>query len=91
MINKYENRELLFFKFWNSRAFHDYYNYTILPGIKEGISGSVIGGHNVGINIYSNIKKRKEVVEVLKYITSKEMHKKYFIPNDILSSNSKFI
>jgi len=51
------------------------YNITYLPGFKRGISGSTIGGYNIGINIYSDNKKKDAAIEALKYATSKSLQK----------------
>jgi len=57
----------------------------MLPGLHEGISGSIIGGYNLGICQYSNGEKKKAAIEAFKYITSREVQKKYVIENDIFS------
>lgn len=61
------------------------YEVTSLPGKDENVSGSLAGGYNLAVNRYSNIIKKKAAVEVLKFITSKEIQKKYIISNNIYS------
>ena len=61
------------------------YNITYLPGFKRGISGSTIGGYNIGINIYSDNKKKDTAIEALKYATSKSLQKKFVKKNGIYS------
>jgi len=54
------------------------YNISVLPGLKEGISGSMIKGINIGIK--KNISKEKldASLQIYKYIVSKESQKKTF-------------
>ncbi|ORX83238.1 hypothetical protein BCR32DRAFT_308545, partial [Anaeromyces robustus] len=87
LINNYNNKNIVFFKsFYSPTLFSDSeYDFTLIPGNKEGISGSVIGGFHLGINIYSDIKKQNAAVKALTYITSKEMQKKYVISNQLVS------
>lgn len=58
------------------------YDISALPGCKEGISGSGATGDNIGIVDYINTKeneeRKKAAVEALKFITSKEVQKKFF-------------
>lgn len=58
------------------------YEMSPFPGIKEGISASAATGDNIGIINYPNTKENKEKKEAalvtLKYITSKDVQKKYF-------------
>eukprot|EP00833_Pecoramyces_ruminatium_P004711 jgi/Orpsp1_1/1178743/evm.model.c7180000066564.2 len=79
VISQSAKNSLLFFKFWYMPQSSSTYKYVAIPGIKEGISGSVVGGPNVGISIYSEKSKREAVMKALKYITSKEMQRKYVI------------
>ena len=54
------------------------YYLSILPGMKEGISSSIISGNNIGI-IKNIPEDRKEAaLEVLKFFTSKEYQKEKF-------------
>ncbi|ORX81335.1 periplasmic binding protein-like II, partial [Anaeromyces robustus] len=48
------------------------YKITILPGCKEGLSGSILGGYNIGISKYSDKEKLEASVVTLLYMTSKE-------------------
>ena len=54
------------------------YNISVLPGLKEGISGSMIKGINIGIK--KNISKEKldASLKIYKYIVSKENQRKTF-------------
>ncbi|KAG4083812.1 periplasmic binding protein-like II [Neocallimastix lanati (nom. inval.)] len=78
-----EDKNFLFLKFW---YLHNK-NYTIipLPGIKEGISGSVLGGHNLGISIYSDSNIRDYLIKVFMFITSKNMQRKYMVKRGFYS------
>ncbi|KAL6597101.1 periplasmic binding protein-like II, partial [Neocallimastix sp. 'constans'] len=76
---KIEDGNFLFLKTWSTK---NNYATSILPGVKEGISGSILGGHNLGINKYSKKEKRAETIKALEYLTSREMHIKYLIKNN---------
>lgn len=56
-------------------------NYTIslLPGKKEGINASIVGGYNIGINKYISKDKLDVSLEVIKYISSKQFHKDFIV------------
>eukprot|EP00833_Pecoramyces_ruminatium_P004710 jgi/Orpsp1_1/1178742/evm.model.c7180000066564.1 len=84
-MRKSERNNLLFFKFWYLPRFRPNYKITTVPGLKEGISGSVVGGPNIGVSIFSEISKREAVTEVLKYITSKDIQRKYVIESNSFS------
>jgi len=61
------------------------YKMTALPGLKKGISGSAIVGYNIGISNAISEEKKKASVEVIKYLTSKEIQKKYVLSGDTIS------
>jgi len=58
---------------------------TVLPGIKEGLSGTTIGGYNIGIGGYINGTRRDAAVEAFQYITSKEIQKKFIMERGLFS------
>ncbi|ORX80961.1 periplasmic binding protein-like II [Anaeromyces robustus] len=78
VFEKLMTGEAVFLKFCYLRKslINPIYNITEIPGLNKGVSSAVIGGYNLGISKYSNLAKRNEVVEVLKYMTSKEMQRK---------------
>ncbi|KAL6590477.1 periplasmic binding protein-like II [Neocallimastix californiae] len=84
-ISKIFDKNYLFLKFWIIPYFVQVSRITYLPGVKEGISGSTIGGHNLGISIYSDPKHRNATIEALKFLTSKNMQRKYIALNDYFS------
>jgi len=61
------------------------YKTTILPGRKVGISGSFIGGDNIGINKYIDKKNKKAAIQILMHLTSKVVQKKMMIKFNIFS------
>ncbi|KAL6604243.1 hypothetical protein U3516DRAFT_600900 [Neocallimastix sp. 'constans'] len=70
----------LFAKYWKT-PFNQYYYISPLPGNKEGISSSCIGGYHLIIN--NNISKEKKVAagKVIEFFLSKNIQKKYLINN----------
>ncbi|KAL6598131.1 periplasmic binding protein-like II [Neocallimastix sp. 'constans'] len=78
----------IFVKFWTL----DYnsletlsYKTSVLPGIKEGISGSVVAGYNLGITNNISPEKLEASIIAIKYLTSKELLKKIFLIENILA------
>jgi len=61
------------------------YSPSPLPGSKEGISGSYIGGYNLGINRYISNKQKKAAIKAFEIITSKEIQKKFVMNDNIFS------
>jgi len=60
------------------------YNISILPGRKNGISGSMIIGYSIGITKDIEESKKDAALEVIKYFTSKDLLR-YLLHNDFLS------
>ena len=54
------------------------YNQSIIPGLKEDISASMVLGKNIGIFKNISEEKKEAALEVIKYFTSKEYQKKEF-------------
>jgi len=79
---KYNDGKFIFLKYWylGEPYFSMFPNYRtcILPGMKEGISGTVYSGNNIGI-IKNIAEEKKDVaLEVLKFYTSKEYQRNGF-------------
>jgi len=75
----------LFLKFWNIDI-NIGYQRTPLPGAKKGVSGTIVGGYNIAINRYVENENKLASIEVLKYILSKSVQKKYMINKHIFSA-----
>jgi len=56
-----------------------------IPGIKDGLSGTIVTGYNVGIIKSIDSDKINYAVEVIKFITSLEVQKKMVLNNIIVS------
>jgi len=84
----------LFVKFWildNSLLDIIPYEFSILPGIKEGISGSIIAGYNLGIDKNILPEKLEASIIAFKYLTTKEFKKKLsFIQNKLSGIDSLY-
>jgi len=87
---KYLNWEnILFRKLWlydMKELLGDLYITSLLPGYKEGVSGSTVIGYNIGINENIDNEKKVAAIEALKFITSKNFQKKALITNNTLAS-----
>ncbi|ORX42272.1 periplasmic binding protein-like II [Anaeromyces robustus] len=66
------------------------YYMSPLPGYKEGISGSIIAGYNIGIDGNIPLKKLYASLTAFKFLSSKELQRKYFLIENILSGISSF-
>jgi len=84
-IEKIYTGEALFLKFWYLQH-PPFYKVSAIPGWKEGITGSLTGGYNVGICKHIDEHRRKAAAEVVKFITSKEVQKKYVLQRYIYSA-----
>ncbi|ORY20943.1 periplasmic binding protein-like II [Neocallimastix californiae] len=83
----FSSGNFLFQKFWYYPWFN--YNFTILPGNHENISGSALGGYNLGINKYINDEKKNAALTVFKFLTSYEMQRKLLHKYKYLTSIPK--
>lgn len=75
--------KFIFLKFWYLPNMDLYYGTSILPGVKEGISGSCLGGYNIGINGHISDTKKSAAAKALMYMTSKEIQKQITINNKL--------
>ncbi|OUM63392.1 hypothetical protein PIROE2DRAFT_10116 [Piromyces sp. E2] len=75
--------EFLFLKYWFIPI--PFYKLSALPGGKKGISGSIIGGHNIGINSYISTKNKEASVKVLEFLNSWDVQKEYVINDGVYS------
>ncbi|ORX82376.1 periplasmic binding protein-like II [Anaeromyces robustus] len=84
-INLFDGKGL-FIKYW---VFYDLikppYVISILPGIKEGISGSSLVGYNIGIYKHIEENKKEAVLKVMEFMTSREFQKSLVLKNIIVS------
>ncbi|ORX84161.1 periplasmic binding protein-like II [Anaeromyces robustus] len=86
-INPLFKQRFLFLKFWYMDVMREaMYEPFTPPGNKIGISGSAIGGYNVGINKYSSDTKKKASIKVIEYITSKDIQKKIITEKKLISA-----
>jgi len=69
----------LFAKFWNSNVVNRYYYISPLPGHKEGLSASCIGGFLLIVNNRISEKKKKAAGKVIEFLLSKEIQKEYML------------
>ena len=67
------------------------YKLSILPGKKEGISGSMISGCNIGITKNIAEDKKEKAFEVVKYVASREYQKKVFKNKLCLTPINEFL
>ncbi|KAL6605284.1 periplasmic binding protein-like II [Neocallimastix sp. 'constans'] len=61
------------------------YKATILPGHKNGISSTIVGGYNIGINSYLLKEKEEDAVKAVMYMTSKDIQRKLIIEHNCFS------
>jgi len=87
-FNKLLNGKAIFIKYWligePLLSSIPYYK-SVLPGLTEGISGTMILGYNIGIAKNLDEVKRNAALEVIKFFTSVEYQKKKFMNGLIIT------
>ncbi|ORX72574.1 hypothetical protein BCR32DRAFT_101103 [Anaeromyces robustus] len=85
-VNLFE-KNALFIKFWifYEALYMDNYVISILPGIKEGISGASLVGSNIGIDSSIDNEKKEAAIEAIKFMTSLEFQKSLVLKQWIVS------
>jgi len=66
----------LFGKYWDMDE--SIQPFKTMPGGRERLSGFIVGGFNIGLNKYADLHLRDAAVEAFKFITSKDIQRKYF-------------
>lgn len=86
-LQKIFNNKFIFLYYWYFDFIKQYniQNVSIPPGGKEGISASIVGGYNVGITKFINKSKLNATLEIFKYITSKDMQRKFVKDYSVIS------
>ncbi|ORX46943.1 periplasmic binding protein-like II [Piromyces finnis] len=77
-IGKLNSGNSIFLKYWNYMVTKKYKQYR-LPGGKPGISGSCVGGSNIGINLFSSDERKIGAALFIEFLTSKETQKELII------------
>lgn len=65
----------LFVKSWNNLEHEDCYDIAPLPGRKDGISGSIINGYNIGINDKISEERKEVASKIIEYFASLDFQK----------------
>jgi len=80
----FEDLNFLFMYNWYFPSMGPYFTFS--PGKNSGVSGSVTGGYNVGINNSIDSKKIDASVQFIKFVTSKEKQKEIVMKNKVFSA-----
>ncbi|ORY61097.1 periplasmic binding protein-like II [Neocallimastix californiae] len=83
-------KHILFGKNWYTPVLYEDYKKDILPGSKNGISGSVLGGYNLSINKYICEEKRNAAIIAFKFLTTKEIQKSFMLESKQYSPITSF-
>jgi len=79
-ISKLGDGNGVFIKFnYINMPIYQGFKASVLPGNIEGVSGSIIGGYNIGISKYALRENRESAVEAVLYMTSREIQKEMMI------------
>lgn len=79
-MNNINTGKAIFHKYWNIPNLNGkVYVRSRLPGRFDGLSGTTIGGSNIGINKYITNEKRNAAVKVIQFMTSRETQKNNFL------------
>ncbi|ORX46909.1 hypothetical protein BCR36DRAFT_455298 [Piromyces finnis] len=70
------SQSFLFVKFRDLSFTIPGYKKTVLVGKNEGVSGTIIGGYNIGVCKYIDEEHRDAAIKVIEFFTSEEYQKK---------------
>lgn len=62
------------------------YEMTNIPGMQEGVTGTILTGYNIGIAKNMDKSKLESAIEVVKYMTSKELQKSLVLQQMTISA-----
>ncbi|OUM68821.1 hypothetical protein PIROE2DRAFT_3339, partial [Piromyces sp. E2] len=85
VFEQFNDKNILFMRYWYIPEVVSF-KQTKLPGYKKGISGSTIGGSNIGICKFISENNKIASSKVIKYLSSKELQKKSLIERKLYSS-----
>jgi len=78
IVEQLFSEKILFAHFYSSLQL-DTYNTSSLPGKREGISASVMGGLNIGISKFISKERRDAALEALQLLNSKQFQKECIV------------
>jgi len=83
----------IFIKYWliNIEPITTNYTISILPGLKEGLSGTMAQGSNIGIVRDIDEDKKDAALEVFKFLTSKDIQKIMLMTGVSVTSIKEFL
>ncbi|ORX46905.1 periplasmic binding protein-like II [Piromyces finnis] len=80
------SQSFLFVKFWDLSLTIPEYKKTVLVGKNEGVSGTTIGGYNIGVCKYISEKRIQAAIKVVEFLTSEEYQKKLTTTRHVYSA-----
>ncbi|OUM58629.1 hypothetical protein PIROE2DRAFT_16035, partial [Piromyces sp. E2] len=83
-IGKLMSGRSIFMKYWNNMSGLKYSLHR-LPGGRPGISGSCVGGSNVGINLSSSKERQEAAATIIEYMTKRETQKNIIMTQNVAS------
>jgi len=88
ILNTLEKGNFIFLLYWYTGKEYEgqEYEFTQIPGKKQGISASCVGGSNISMNKYITEEKKKAAGEVLSFINSFEQQKYGIINANLISA-----
>ncbi|ORX50295.1 periplasmic binding protein-like II, partial [Piromyces finnis] len=85
IVNSLYSGNSLFLRYWYMPDI-PFYTISRLPGKNKDVSGSIIGGYNIGISKYSPKDHQDSSIIVLKYFTSKDIQRKLSKDKKLISA-----
>jgi len=88
ILKSLEKGNFIFLLYWYTGKVYEgqEYEFSQIPGKKEGISASCVGGSNISMNRYITEEKKKAAGEVLSFINSFEQQKYGIINANLISA-----
>jgi len=85
LTNTFNTTRSVFVKYWGYEYRYPAYKMTLIPGWKEGISVSSLGGTDIGISDHIDKNRKLAAIEVIKFWISREEQKEMIIKRRIFS------
>jgi len=88
ILKSLEKGNFIFLLYWYTGKVYEgqEYEFSQIPGKKEGISASCVGGSNISMNRYITEEKKKAAGEVLSFINSFQQQKYGIINANLISA-----
>jgi len=85
IIKRFYSGKALFVKFYMA-SHPSYFEPSVVPGLKEGVTGTLPGAYLVSVNRYIDNDRINKTLGVLDFFTSKKVQKEYILKQNVFSA-----